>query len=247
MNRSILRISWSLVLVTALLGVGSQAHAFTYAESGDAGSLPTSAQAVSDTAMDGTPLQFISGNVESGFVPYEFTDSIDLFEIELTGGAFSASTVGGANFHTQLYLYDAQGNGIIFNDDADSTVKQSTLSASNLAAGLYYLGVSVSAPPVLPVDASRTLIFPQPPAPAEFHPGIIEANPDAGPLAGYAPQLVAQQPLVELPYTIALSGVQATPEPIAGGGAVSMAILMLVARFGGQRRREMATRSRVRQ
>ncbi len=73
-------------------------------------------------------------------------NDVDLYQIFLGGGqTFSASTVGGASFDTQLFLFDAEGRGVYANDDASSTL-QSTLPAGSAFTptnpGIYYLGIS---------------------------------------------------------------------------------------------------------
>lgn len=102
-------------------------------ESGDAGQLLTDAQVIpsgSDT------LDSISGTISDG-------NDVDLYQITLTGGAFSASTVGGSEFDTQLFLFDENGNLVDENDDSNGL--QSTLPNSpttSLDAGIYFLAIS---------------------------------------------------------------------------------------------------------
>lgn len=60
--------------------------------------------------------------------------------------AFSASTIDGASFDTQLFLFAADGSGITENDDAGGTlqslINNQGLIGSGAAPGIYYLGVS---------------------------------------------------------------------------------------------------------
>ncbi|MEM9008441.1 MAG: DVUA0089 family protein, partial [Cyanobacteria bacterium P01_F01_bin.86] len=103
----------------------------------DAGQTLNTARIVS--SEPGTPLESISGSLsEAG--------DIDIYQIYLSGdGTFSATTVGGADIDTQLFLFSApDGSGIYGNDDDGSL--QSTLPAQDsltpTTAGIYYLAVS---------------------------------------------------------------------------------------------------------
>jgi hypothetical protein len=101
-------------------------------ESGDAGDLPASAQEVSDTS--------ISGTIAS-------SSDVDMYKVCLSGGgSFSATTVGGASFDTQLFLFDANGLGVYGNDDDIHIYGPSTLPSGHAltpaAAGTYYLAIS---------------------------------------------------------------------------------------------------------
>ncbi|MCS7189995.1 MAG: DVUA0089 family protein, partial [Fimbriimonadales bacterium] len=61
---------------------------------------------------------------------------------------FSASTVGGATWDTQLWLFDSEGKGVVFNDDAvgttvfQSRIDNSTGCLTGRPAGVYYLAIS---------------------------------------------------------------------------------------------------------
>jgi Ca2+-binding RTX toxin-like protein len=100
------------------------------AESGDAG------QSLFDTQLI-TPglstLNSITGTISE-------SNDVDLFQISVGNQPFSATTLNGANFDTQLFLFDSNGLLLAGNDDSDGTL-QSTLSIS-LNPGTYILGVS---------------------------------------------------------------------------------------------------------
>lgn len=124
------------VLVTLTYSVHAQATAFT--ETDDADESPSTAQVI---PPESSLLESISGTLSG------FDDPADLFQIFLTGGqSFSATTVGGAEFDTRLFLFDANGAGVYFNDDASSDTLQSTLPANSsftpTESGTYYLGIS---------------------------------------------------------------------------------------------------------
>lgn len=120
------------VLSTVLFS--GHAQAVTFTETDDAGETLSTAQVIPSEPL---PLESISGTLAG---------DADLFQIFLTGGqTFSATTVGGANFDTQLFLFNADGFGVYFNDDSSGT-QQSTLPASSqftpTTSGIYYLAVS---------------------------------------------------------------------------------------------------------
>jgi hypothetical protein len=103
-------------------------------EVGDAGDLPRTAQfPLSATST----FPSIVGSLASG------TD-VDMYLIQITDpSTFSASTVGGAGYDTQLWLFHLDGRGVAHNDDSVGT--GSSLSGSFVPyAGLYYLAVSSS-------------------------------------------------------------------------------------------------------
>ena len=109
-----------------LFGPLNAALANPISEIGDAGDLIPTAQNV------GPGIDSISGILG--------TNDVDLFGINLSGGLFTASTVGGSFADTQLWLFDSAGFGIVANDD---TATQQSLISANLAAGFYFLGISV--------------------------------------------------------------------------------------------------------
>lgn len=67
-----------------------------------------------------------------------------MYAIYLTDPAnFNASTVGGANWDTQLWLFDADGKGVVADDDTGGL--QSTITNANgwiQGPGLYYFAIS---------------------------------------------------------------------------------------------------------
>ncbi|MEJ5384716.1 MAG: DVUA0089 family protein [Fimbriimonadales bacterium] len=102
-----------------------------YDEVGDAGDLPESAQATPSGALTG-----IRGTLSAG--------DVDLYAIYITDpSSFSASTQCTTFIDTALFLFDASGNPVSFNDDAPEGGLQSRLDGSCIpGAGLYYLAVS---------------------------------------------------------------------------------------------------------
>lgn len=124
------------------MGIGlSTATAAVLAEWGDAGELTETAQVAATTAPVGTPLDAITGTITTD-------DDQDMFEIFISDPAsFSATTTNAqtGTEDTMLWVFDANGLGVIANDDTSSLVFTSTLPAGSLTtpAGAYYLAVSL--------------------------------------------------------------------------------------------------------
>ena len=121
---------------------------------GDAGDLPGTAQIVS--RPEATPCQTavtrITGNRADG-------SDADMYVICITDPAnFSASTVGGAGFDTQLFLFKCDGTGVVHNDDCGSL--QSCIDNSTgcvTEAGIYLLAITGYNQD--PVDSDGNLIW----------------------------------------------------------------------------------------
>jgi hypothetical protein len=125
-----------LTALTAILlgGLALAAPAMAATEAGDAGDLPGTAQDLSGAAVDA-----IDGNIGAA-------GDQDLYRVCVEGGGtFSATTVGGTQLDTQLFLFDASGMGVYGNDDSQAT-RQSTLPAFDVltpvAPGVYLLAVT---------------------------------------------------------------------------------------------------------
>ncbi|HEX5468164.1 MAG TPA: hypothetical protein VFW80_03855 [Gaiellaceae bacterium] len=121
-----------------------------WVEQPDAGAKPGGAQAVRGTGQ----LKVIKGMLVG----------VDMFKICADPG-FSASTIGGADFDSQLFLFDSHGVGLYANDDSGGTL-QSELPAGHpngpSIRGEYFLAISsYDRDPVNgPVPRSPALIFP---------------------------------------------------------------------------------------
>lgn len=124
----------------ALLLLCNAAHGVTiYTEVGDAGELPATAQTTTDASQAFDEIK--------GTLSPTTGDSVDMYKIYVTGGGnFSAETVGGAAFDTELFLFDSSGKGVYANDDTTGFLTPSLLPANNAltptAAGYYYLAIS---------------------------------------------------------------------------------------------------------
>lgn len=122
------------VLLVAGLGLAASASAQVWNEAvdggGDAGELPATAQVVTGTG----PLTAILGSW--------LINDTDMYQILICDEAnFSATTVGGTTADTQLWLFDANGAGVAFNDDSGGL--QSTITSLFVNSnGLYYLAIT---------------------------------------------------------------------------------------------------------
>jgi hypothetical protein len=161
------------VLLLILCPVATAVSAQTVAEIGDAGALPVSAQDETSSAIS-----LITGSLSS------VTD-IDMYKITIDDPTqFSATTSGptggGVVNDTRLFLLDATGRPVYFNDDLpDGSTLRSLLPAGHALSPVtpndYYL--AVAGYPKYPTDGT-TNIFSEP----DFDPGfaytdIIGANP----------------------------------------------------------------------
>lgn len=134
-------------------------------------------------------------------------------------GAFHASLVGGASFDTVLTLFDADGFGVVLNDDAALGVFQSELTNHGVGApGVYY--IAVHGYQNLPTDSADGLLF-------RFTDGTYNGlndpiqwrpSPVAGALKSWSD---GGDPLAFGAYALALAGVEfcEAPPPVCEGDA----------------------------
>jgi hypothetical protein len=113
-----------IALLVSLLALAPSAFAISYAEVGDAGQTVATAQNTGSGAL--TSITGFGGAYD-----------VDFFNIYSTGGFFSASTSSSSD--PMLFLWDATGNPLLFNDDWFSLQSYIT---TNLSAGSYILGIS---------------------------------------------------------------------------------------------------------
>jgi subtilisin-like proprotein convertase family protein len=130
----------------------------TWTEHADAGELVGTAQA----CIGNGGLTQIVGSLGLG--------DTDLYQIQISDPAnFSASTIGGAYFDTRLFLFDAAGNGVSFNDDEPGSTSQSILSPALVPGeGTYY--VAITGAGRMAVDSSGAPIWLDQPATGERRP-----------------------------------------------------------------------------
>jgi hypothetical protein len=98
---------------------------------GDAGDLPETSQSTGNATIPA-----IRGQLDA--------DDVDMYAIYIDDpAAFSATTVGGATFDTQLWLFDANGKGVVANDDSGGLQSRIDNTAGCITApGVYYLAIS---------------------------------------------------------------------------------------------------------
>lgn len=122
----------TLSLIFLLGGFTNVLASDIWVEAGDAGETVATRQIITG---DSGPLNQIWGAVGAA--------DGDLYQIEICDFAnFSATTVGGAAFDTELFLFLPDGHGVKFNDDSGGTL-QSTLTSLFLTAnGTYLLAIS---------------------------------------------------------------------------------------------------------
>lgn len=130
-----------LAMLASATLVANQARAVTYVELGDAGQTPATVQSTGVNAT--TALTGISGNLSSPL-------DADLFAITLTAtSTFSAIASSATGIDTSLFLFNSAFVPVIANDDSSNTSFQAGIPAGNsllttLAAGTYYLAISLS-------------------------------------------------------------------------------------------------------
>lgn len=127
-------------MIAAIAALSGSALAVDWTEIGDAGLLPGSEQITTGSG----PLDAIVGNL-----PPDGDEDVDMYRIFISNpGAFSASTNNAATAltDTTLYLFYADGRGIVKNDDISGGNFLSAIDSSlvaSLPAGEYLLAVSI--------------------------------------------------------------------------------------------------------
>ena len=143
----------------AALAATPSLRAVTFAETTDAGQTLATAQATGTDAT--TALTAISGTL------VKFDDA-DLFVLTITSTTtFSAIATSTAGIDTSLFLFTAAGVPVLANDDQSGTSFQAALPTGNslltsLAAGTYYLGVSLSGNEAVNLNNQQLFTLDQP-------------------------------------------------------------------------------------
>lgn len=192
----------------------------TYVETGDAGDLPGSAQDATGQTGD---LNAIIGALSSG------TDA-DMYAIEVCdSAAFSATTVGGATFDTQLWMFQPSGVGVVLNDDeVGGTTLQSRITNTFVTTNGIYL-LAVSGYDRDPQDASAQALWLDLPFRSERAPDGPGA---ANPVASWAISGASGSYRIDLTGACFLGGPDC-PGDLNNDGQVSLADLtILLANFG---------------
>jgi hypothetical protein len=129
----------------ALAMAGSLASAISFQETGDAGDLPSTSQAI----LGSGALTSFSGMINSA------TD-VDMYRIQVNATMPVLLQVASlTTIDAQLFIFDNSGFAVLANDDLPTSLDASI--TANLAPGLYY--VAVSAWDRDPVDANGAKLF----------------------------------------------------------------------------------------
>lgn len=216
----------------AALSFSQGAHALDWTELG-AGDLPDTAEIITGGSLS-TPVSSISGFLQAiPFATGEFLYQVDLFRIQVSNASlFSATVQNGTEFDSALFLFDADGYGVLTNDDGANNSLGGALGLGSLSApGTYYLGIAVGG--FKAVDASGNHVF----LSGSFT-DTLAGNPASGPLASWHDSLAIPVTDNDQSYTISLTGatVAAVPEP----GAALMMAAGLTGLVAFQRRRRTA-------
>lgn len=152
-----------LTLLCSTLVVTQHAAADPWTEVGDAGQLPGTAQVTVGVGA----LTAIRGMLptDTSFPPTAPPD-IDLFRIFIDDPAnFSATTVDPETefIDTQLYLFRADGTGVVANSDTSATESRSTIPAGTLSIatappGEYLIGIALFES--RPLNSTGDFLFP---------------------------------------------------------------------------------------
>ena len=232
-----MRNSFAIHLAICLIPMSaSTALAGGFNEGGDAGRTVGSAQDVSGGAG---PVTTISGSLSGPFFgPGDFEDVYQIFISNPS--TFSVTTVGSAPFDTELFLFDADGLGLLANDDDMAGGQQSTIpnaandgtGAAVVLPGRYFLAITGKGNK--PTSNGGQLIFDQPSATEVSGPdgpgaAFVQDNwtPGSGPIGS---------------YTIQLTGVSFLPDPVPGSSTGGILLLVLVIALCGG----LALRGRLR-
>lgn len=212
---------WLALGLTASLWAPSFASGATWIEAGDAGQSLATANRVHLPA----PARIL-GDIAN-------PNDADMFALFLRAGVpFSATAVaaGGttAILDTQLFLFDASGLGLRYNDDKTVIDAYSHIAFTPSVSGLYFLGVSAAG--FNPTDAAGSFIYVRDP----FAPAAAPGASAFGALASWAADGTGVTDQGQ--FQVDVMGASAVPEP---GPAVLLALglagLSTGRRFTGRR------------
>ncbi|MFQ3610573.1 MAG: DVUA0089 family protein [Fimbriimonadales bacterium] len=124
-----------MLIATCVFVVGASAQV-DYTETGDAGRIPETAQATG--VNNSTPLRAIVGNLDP--------NDVDMFVIYINNPSAFVAEVSDTSsiYDPQLWLFDANGNGIVHDDDSAGRYRSRINNARGCipGPGLYYIAIS---------------------------------------------------------------------------------------------------------
>ncbi|MCC7395901.1 MAG: DVUA0089 family protein [Planctomycetes bacterium] len=120
------------LLPLCLLGSAALLPAQIWTETGDANDLCSTAQIVAGQGQLAAIAGSLSSNADADVYAIEVDDPVN----------FVATTIGGATFDTMLMLFDADGLGIVGNDDFGTSLQSRVDGTHLLRPGRYFLAVS---------------------------------------------------------------------------------------------------------
>ncbi|HIK15546.1 MAG TPA: DVUA0089 family protein [Leptolyngbyaceae cyanobacterium M33_DOE_097] len=207
-------------ITAAINAMTTSADALTFTETSDVGQSLTN-------AVDTSSIGVVGNNPIENLTTIRGTlvGTADLFKIVVTTGFFTASTryedvgIDETVIDTQLFLFDANGKGIVANDDFDFLTTRRSRIKAQLAAGTYYLGITKFN--YDPRDRFDNSIF------SDAFSGLVPVNPQAGALDNWRgtvfnqPGKTEQEVDTSRTYEIAL-GIQPVPTPALIPGLVTL-------------------------
>lgn len=221
------RASLASFCILSLFFFGKPSYATTFTEIADAGNLPGTAQVTSGVGL----LTQINGMLSPAN-----GDSQDMYLIHIDGDrTFSATTVGGASFDSELFLFDADGKGVYANDDASGDFAPSRLPANNpftpVTPGDYYLAITQCCS--APVNSEGQIFT----IAGSSHRHVSGPTGPGGtsPVTGYSGAFV--QTSGDSSYQIFLTGAHATVVPEPSVFALMLAGLSMVGLLARRRLR----------
>ena len=223
-------LTWGVMALTSIAITCVEVKpslAIPFAESGDAGKLPTTAQVI--TGPTGTSISQITGAL--GFV-----GDVDMFALLIPNPALFSATVaalGGSFVDSQLFLFNSARLGVRANDDAIGLRSRLPVGSVAGPAGLYYLAISDYDND--PVSATGD-IFPDTPFTTVHGP---TGPGGASPVTAWDNSLASELGTYRITFTGAtVVSTTPTPEPSAyvlfGSGLVGML------GYGWRKRRQVA-------
>ncbi len=146
--------SLSVAVAAATVATATWAAPTVFTETAT-GSLAGTAEVAAASGFDQLRIEGRFTDATGGFD----TNLVDLYKLNITtAGTYFFNTTGSAVADTQLFLFDAAGKGLVWNNDI-STAPVDTWSAlvAMLDVGTYFIGVSWFG--MDPFDGTNTSIF----------------------------------------------------------------------------------------